>query len=519
MSDNKLISQESKATIDGLFNEAKNYNSLAQKKKQTAESKAVDAYVAAMDKCVSESSTATTNAKTYSDNASTAKTNATNASTSTAAIPYGDTAATAATNAATQKTNAVTAYNNATTISNKKVNGTSMSSTVSSKLNTVTTNKNNASTYATNADTNAKNAYVAAMDKCVSESSTAATNANTYMNTAKTANTNAQSCTTSASAKTYYDTANTAATNAETQKTNAVTAYNNATTISNKKVNGTSMSSAVSSKLNTVTTNKNNASTYATNARTYSTNAYNKYTALKKAEDQINALLAKSSLTESEFLQIVNAGKQASMTTGVIITLPNSLGTTNQWEVADVNHDDTTGTVDLVSKNLIQDSAYTICGGPIGGTNVNPTYQDSTIRNWLTNTYITGFSTNIKNALKTMDVRIQDMDYDMSTLQDKIKMVSVQEIGLDDDCTDEDIDVWKDEGTIYPIFTYGTSTEANNKRIRNKKDGTAGAYFTRSGFHSTSSSGVSYGVLSDGSYARSAWHTETRYGILLAIRF
>ena len=505
----KLISQQTKTAIDDGLDEAKNYVSSAQQEYDTVKSKPIDAYIAAMDKCVSESSTAATNANTYATNASTAKTNATNASTSTAAITYGDTAATAAANANTQKANAVSAYNNAKTISNKKVNGTSMSSTVSSKFSTVTTNKDNASTYATNADTYAKDAYSAAMDKCVSESSTAATNANTYMNTAKTYATNASTTTSSSTAKTYYDTANTAATNAETQKTNAVSAYNNATTISNKTVNGTSMSSTVSSKLSTVTTNKNNAETYANKAREYANSAYNKYEEL----NAVDSALKKETLTESEFLQIVNAGRQASMTTGVVITLPNGLGTTNQWIVAGTNHDGTTGTVDLIAKNLIYNTtadAYSTNGGKWGSSQI---YRDSTIRSWLTGTYITNFSTDIQNALKTMVVKT-DIDGSIAATSDKIKLLSMTELGLD--YYDWNHIPSTTEGAMYPLFN-GTESTAQTKRIRYQSDGTTKwRYCTRSRDIADNTCVCCIGASGSSS---SNTYSSTNLGIVPAIRF
>ena len=138
------------------------------------------------------------------------------------------------------------------------------------------------------------------------------------------------------------------------------------------------------------------------------------------------SLLRKTKLTEEEFLEVINAEVQTSLQLGTEITLSNPLGTTDVWVVADVNHDGTIGTVDLVAKNLIQDTttkAYTTNNSYWGSSQA---YKDSTIRSWLTGTYITGFSTAIQNALKTMDVITDGSD----TVQDKIKLLSMNEVGF-----------------------------------------------------------------------------------------
>ena len=249
------------------------------------------------------------------------------------------------------------------------------------------------------------------------------------------------------------------------------------------------------------------ATTSAETAKTKATKARNKYNALLSEETLMEKLFTQSSLSQSEFLKIINAGRQSELSTGVVVTLNNSYGTTNQWVVADVNHDGTSGTVDLVAKNMIQDSTTKAYGGKWGGNNNR--YESSPIRNWLTETYITGFSTTIQNALKTMDVKITG-----GTLQDKIKLLSMAEVGL----TQSD---WEyapnvSEGTIYPIFERGTGSTAESKRTKYTANGGYGWYWTRSRIE-TNSTNVCY-ITSSGSYAAEPY-TTTSGGIVPVIRF
>lgn len=212
-------------------------------------------------------------------------------------------------------------------------------------------------------------------------------------------------------------------------------------------------------------------------AETKAVEARASYEVLVEMEGNVDNLITKTSLTENEFLKIVGEGRQAEMTTGTEITLPNSLGTTNVWVVADVNHDNTTGTVDLVAKNLIQDSttnAYSTNGGIWGPTFI---YSNSTIRNWLINTYITGFSSAIQSALKTMNVdNVDDTGSNIKTTKDKIKLLSCTELRFNPSSMMPSTA----EGSAYPIFSYGTGSAANTKRVKYKADGTTASwYWTR----------------------------------------
>ena len=228
------------------------------------------------------------------------------------------------------------------------------------------------------------------------------------------------------------------------------------------------------------------------------------------SEVRLRELLTKKQLTEKEFLGIVDAGIQSELSIGTEITLSNPLGTTNIWVVAGVNHDDTVGTVDLISKNLIQDSTDDAYGGKFG---VSQNYFWSKLYKWLNNVFINGFSIAIQNSLKTMNVKT-DIDGSIESTQDKIKLLSMNELGL----TNSD---WKyvpntAEGTMYPIFESGNSDSAKAKRKKYKSDGGTGWYWTRSRIVG----GSNYVCCADsnGSYSFS-YYTNATGGVVAAIRF
>lgn len=379
--------------------------------------------------------------------------------------------------------------------------------------------KTNAINSATVANTKTVNACISTVDKCVTEASTAASNAKSYRDTASAANTNAQKATTSSEALEYYNTANTAKTNANNQLTKATNALNLATTISKKVIGDTALSDEVSSKITTITTHKNNVNNYVNSANEYASSAYEKYTDLKTEEESYNGLLNKTSLTEAEFLELVNAGGQSKLSLGTEITLPNSYGKTNVWVVIGTNHDNTVGTVDLMSRQVICDETgqvYTTDGGVWDPD--SQIYEDSTVRKWLNNSFITGFSTNIRNALKVMEVST-DVKGTIKVTNDKIKLPSMKEVGLD---TALFISEYlppkvKYEGTMYPAFESGDGDSAKAKRIKYDVAGKYGkGYWTRT--YGTDSSGYVFYVNFQGGNGRT-FYNESDLGMSPIIRF
>ena len=228
----------------------------------------------------------------------------------------------------------------------------------------------------------------------------------------------------------------------------------------------------------------------------------------------VNTLLTKTSLTEEEFLKIVNAGKQSSLKLNTRVTLSNSNGKSNLWLVAGINHDGTTDTVDLIAKNMIQNN---LTDASIGKLESRQPYKETVIYSWLNNTYITGFSTNIKNCLKFMEVDT-DIDGTIVTTQDKIKLLSMNELGFDT-ATATNMPTTL-EGTMYPIFESGNDDSANTKRIKCKWDGvTPHKYYVRTRINHPTSGSIRY-IDSDGSYNSTdqSWGFYN-HGIVPVIRF
>lgn len=243
-------------------------------------------------------------------------------------------------------------------------------------------------------------------------------------------------------------------------------------------------------------------------AETKANEARASYETVLAEEVLVESLITKTSLSEVEFLKIVKFGRQSELNIGTIITLPNGRGTTNQWLVADVNHDDTTGTVDLVSRRLIRDKtseAYTTNNSYWGSSQL---YADSTIRNWLTETYINGFSTAIQNVLKTMNVVVSDKNGYPASTNDKIKLLSLVELGYDNIAVSGKPS--SEEGTRYPIFN------TFSDRIRYEATGDLGEYWTRT--RDTSASTYVFYIENDGSCASTVCQNTT-VGIVPVIRF
>ena len=144
--------------------------------------------------------------------------------------------------------------------------------------------------------------------------------------------------------------------------------------------------------------------------------------------------------------------------------LSNSQCAIQEWRVADVNHDGTTGTVDLFPKYLLENT------GRVFDKTIHSQYYDySDLRTWITTTLYNGFTTEVQNAMK-----VQSFPSNGETLNDKVKCPSLDEVGCN---YNERYCIV--EGTIYPIF--GTQQlNPNNLAIYKHPNGGDSFYWTRS---------------------------------------
>ena len=184
----------------------------------------------------------------------------------------------------------------------------------------------------------------------------------------------------------------------------------------------------------------------------------------------------------------LTSGKFTANDIGKTVYLSNSAIKCQEWQIADVNHDGTTGTVDLFPKYVLEDDTKT------NGSSFDSfqfaysgDYSGSLVRQWLNNNIYSGFADEIKNAMKIQGVVYYDYNRNYNTLYDKVKLPSLEELGCRAgtfggingytdikfaECTGK-------EGYIYPLFG-SQQLSPNNSAVRyllsnNKRS----EYFTR----------------------------------------
>ena len=128
---------------------------------------------------------------------------------------------------------------------------------------------------------------------------------------------------------------------------------------------------------------------------------------------------------------------------GKTVYLSNSVSPCQEWRIADVNHDDTVGTVDLWPKYFLENKGRLLTiSDPYRAY-----YEKSSIRQWLNADLLNGFTDEVQNAMV-----ISIFKAGLVELQDKVKCPSLTEIGANR--TEYNIydDFVNASGTIYPLF-------------------------------------------------------------------
>ena len=167
-------------------------------------------------------------------------------------------------------------------------------------------------------------------------------------------------------------------------------------------------------------------------------------------------------LTKVNPIKALASGLFTTADIGKTVYLSNSLTVCQEWRIAGINHDGTSGTVDLISK-------YTLLG--VGNeityvstyNNSYTRYEDSNVRSKLLSIY-NGFSSEIQNA--SVDTTTQTSSwnsngggYIYSVIHDKIKAPSCTELGVATDYYPS-----LSEGSAYEIFGGKISTTYSNGR-------------------------------------------------------
>ena len=157
-----------------------------------------------------------------------------------------------------------------------------------------------------------------------------------------------------------------------------------------------------------------------------------------------------------------------------------------EWRIADINHDNTSGTVDLFPKYVLENNRRAFVSNDQIGTDTCAVYSYSLLRKWLNNDFYNGFADSIKASIKIQEIISSPIGLLSETLHDKVKCPSVTEVGI------EYGSYTSVEGKVYPIF--GSIQNGGNGNLLsayNTVSGNDAAYWTRSTFSHYKNSDIS----------------------------
>ena len=120
--------------------------------------------------------------------------------------------------------------------------------------------------------------------------------------------------------------------------------------------------------------------------------------------------------------------------TEIVVPTKNQIDT---FKIIGINHDGTNNTIDLRSSIATIEDMYFDSKSNI--------YEDSSIRKYLNTDYYDSFSSEAKAMIQIMDVSSNG-----KILKDKVKLLSMTELGLEDYHND----ILKGEGNPYPVTTH-----------------------------------------------------------------
>ena len=159
-------------------------------------------------------------------------------------------------------------------------------------------------------------------------------------------------------------------------------------------------------------------------------------------------------------VKALSSGKITKDYIGKVVYLRNSNMANQEWIIADVNHDGTNNTVDLVTRCIInfdRTSENTDVDRPFGD---NAVYETSTIRSLLNSTIYNGFDNCVKNALKDLNVASNG-----KILHDKVKLLSLKELCLKPRSSATNFSGYVQEGNEYPLFGGSCIENTNPKSV------------------------------------------------------
>ena len=197
-------------------------------------------------------------------------------------------------------------------------------------------------------------------------------------------------------------------------------------------------------------------------------------------------------LTKVNPVDALTSGKIKKSDIGKIVYLSNSNtnrhGACQEWRIADINHDGTEGTVDLVSRYVVYDILATTFNSKEDDKWM-VWYESSNVKKLLLDFY-NDFADNIKNAIKTQHVTLTDPNGTLAYRDYKIKCPSLTELGCRANYAGGAlISDMPEEGSIYPLFG-DKQVQPNVLAIfKNARTNTPESYWTRTPCNNHSSYG------------------------------
>ena len=120
--------------------------------------------------------------------------------------------------------------------------------------------------------------------------------------------------------------------------------------------------------------------------------------------------------------------------------LSNSVSNCQEWRIAGINHDNTSGTIDLISKYAVK-------------TNIawnSTAFINSNVRKWLNGDMLGGFDSSIRDIMKYIKYDgSSSTTYKADSMQDKIKCPSIYELGFNTGGIGQ---YYPPLGSPYPVF-------------------------------------------------------------------
>lgn len=188
-------------------------------------------------------------------------------------------------------------------------------------------------------------------------------------------------------------------------------------------------------------------------------------------------------LEQVDPVDILTSGRITTDDLGKTVYLSNSAIVCQEWIIADVNHDNTTDTVDLISKTTLDnyDKKMSWDGSNWAGVY----YIGSGVDTYLENTVYNGFSDSIKNAINYAVVP------EYPKVQRHVILLSSKEFGYMSYSN-------KEEGTVYPIFEPVCSPNPKIACITPDGVDRNDCYWTRTFYNDGNGNGFTYNVNDDG---------------------